>query len=75
MVWPRTDGSGLVWPEANGSCLVCLELILLRCWQRRKRPLCVDYDTYCFNVTSDDGSSILLYQANNSYLVWHGIWF
>ncbi len=22
MVWPRTDGLGLVWPEANGSCLV-----------------------------------------------------
>ncbi len=22
MIWPRTDGSGLVWLEANGSCLV-----------------------------------------------------
>jgi hypothetical protein len=26
-------------------------------------------------VSSDDGSSMVLYQAEYSYFVWHGIWF
>jgi hypothetical protein len=72
MVWPRTDGSGLVWPEANGSCLVLPRIDTLTLLAATKvSALC--RLQYCFNVTSDDGSSIFLYQANNSYLVWHGI--
>ncbi len=45
MVWPRTDGSGLVWPEANGSCLVFADNSYIVWSDENVSLFCADYDS------------------------------